>query len=451
MMNRTEIEGLTDGRSCQASELALEGGSPTRRAPWPTWPRHDQGTERALLEALRSGRWTVSGDSGPLVSRERTFAERFARYLGSRYGVATCNGSSAIVIALRALGVHAGDEVLLPALTWIGCAGAVLRLGAIPRFVDCERGGLAMSVDAAADEMTSKTKAILLVHPYCMNADIVSFVALSRSCNVSLVEDCSHAHGARYGEHHVGTFGHVAVFSMQQSKVLTAGEGGAVVTDDRAIYLRLQQLRADGRVYDEIAEPGQMLLGPPGDVQGANFILPELQAALLLDRLESLRDENELRRCNALALNRWIRDVPGVVPLYPTVTGDLPPLYRYVLRLDPDLLCGRGIDWWVSALSAELSMAVERLYKPLPDSPALRPGTVTTLSAENRRLLLDNLRAARSRIPGSRHAYETCLAIPHRVFLGSVDDCGDVASAVSKLVRNGHLASGHANRKWEET
>lgn len=426
------VRAPSDAASC-VEDLALRGGQPTRRRPWPAWPRHDLGTQEMLLTALRSGRWTLSGDSGPRTSLEKMFADEFAHFLDAKYCVPTCNGSAAIVIALQAAGVRTGEEVLVPALTWIGCASAVLRLGAIPRFIDCEPKGLAMSPETAETEVSSKTKAILLVHPYCVNAKIESFVALASARDLALVEDCSHSHGATHDGRSLGTFGHLGIFSMQQSKVLTSGEGGAVVTDDYSVYRRLQQYRSDGRVYDESPKDGTMLLREGGDVHGANYTLAEFQAAILIDRLKRLREENDLRRRNATALNGLLAQIPGVTPFYSATTTDTPTLYRYVVHLNRDLLRTYDIDWWVRALGFELGLSVERLYEPLPQSDHFRPQTVATLDDDTRKELMASLTAAKTTCRESQRAYRQCFAIPHRALLGSIADCTDIANAVSKI------------------
>lgn len=385
------------------------------------------------MEVLRSGRWTVSGDTGDEVSREREFAEAFGRFLGARYCVATCNGSSAIVVALQAAGVRAGDEVLVPALTWIGCASAVLRLGAVPRFVDCEPGGIAMGVDAAGAQMGRRTKAILLVHPYCVNAEVESYLDLCRSRSAVLVEDCSHAHGARRAGKFLGTFGKLGVFSMQQSKVLTSGEGGAVVTGDALLYRVLQQYRADGRLYDDAARSGGMMLKAGEPVQGANYTLSEFHAAILLERLQALSAENELRRRHASLLNIMLAELSGIKVFYSTGDGNEPPLYRYIFQLGQEFLRARPIDWWQRALGAELQLTVERLYQPLPDSSQLEPTAIVTLCRQSRKRFTTALRAARAAIPESRRAYETCLSLPHRALLGCPDDCADIKRAILKV------------------
>lgn len=274
--------------------LACRGGGPVRKDPWPKWPRADKNTEKVLLEVLHSGRWALSGCYNGIKPFERRFAEAFASFHGVRYCVPTASGSTALSVALEALGVGSGDEVLVPALTWVACASSVANLGAVPVLVDIAPETLCMDPVKAQNAITKRTAAILLVHAYCRIADLDRFSQISQESKVPLLEDCSQAHGAKWGGRRVGTFGKVAVFSMQQTKVLTSGEGGATLTDDPQLYDLLQQLRADGRRYvqGELID-GHMELEEVGAVVGSNRCLSEFHAAILLDR-EFSRHHNQL-------------------------------------------------------------------------------------------------------------------------------------------------------------
>lgn len=178
-------------------KLALNGGAKVRELVWPEWPSYDDGTERALNSVLRSGRWTISGPFAGESSKERSFARQFAEYCDARYCTPVTSGSASLTIALLALGIGAGDEVLIPGLTWVACASATMAVGAVPIMVDIDPATLAMSVDEARRAVSDRTAAIMVVHPYCRTADLGGFLALSKEIDVPLVEDCSHAQNAR--------------------------------------------------------------------------------------------------------------------------------------------------------------------------------------------------------------------------------------------------------------
>ena len=231
--------------------LAVAGGTPVgSQLSWPEWPAFDAQTEANLIAALRSRRWAVSWASAGEPSRERRFAEAFAAYNGIPYCVSVDHGSSALVIALEALGVGPGDEVIVPAMTWVAPITAVLRVGALPVIVDVDPRSGCITPDAieAALEIPG-VKAAIAVHLACTIADITTIREITGRHGVALIEDCAQAHGARLGADCVGTFGDIGAFSFQAGKVLTGGEGGAVITADPELHARLVELRADSRRY----------------------------------------------------------------------------------------------------------------------------------------------------------------------------------------------------------
>src|SRR5262249_20614829 len=248
----------------RTSRLALFGGDPVHDASWPVWPAPTSSALRMLQEAATSGRWAVSGAFVGTEPFERRFLRAFAGYQGVPYAVPTTNGSAALTIAMEALGIGPGAEVIVPGLTWVACASAVAALGAVPVIVDVDPKTLSISARAAEAAITGRTRAMLVVHAYCSCADIDAFVALSARAGVPLIEDCSQAHGAEWDGRKLGTFGQLGVFSLQQTKVLTCGEGGVVTTSSAELHDRLQQLRADGRRYAAQQTAGQLDLEEAG-------------------------------------------------------------------------------------------------------------------------------------------------------------------------------------------
>ncbi|MDX6720992.1 MAG: L-glutamine:scyllo-inosose aminotransferase, partial [Solirubrobacteraceae bacterium] len=198
------------------------------RAPapaWPAWPQFDAATERALVGALRAGRWSVSAPSAGSPSLERRFATAFAAYNASPYAVSVDHGSSALVVALEALGVGPGDEVLVPAMTWVASASSVLRCGALPVLLDVDPRSGCIDAATVAAEASARTAAVIVVHLACTSAGVEELLAVTDRLGIALVEDCAQCHGARWNGRSLGTFGAVGAFSFQARKVLTAGEG----------------------------------------------------------------------------------------------------------------------------------------------------------------------------------------------------------------------------------
>src|SRR5256885_86274 len=229
------VTGVRVGR------LAIDGGTPVRSAdrPWPLWPQPAPKAAENLDAVLRSGRWAITSPLRASELFERRFAQQFAEYVGAAHCVPVDHGSSALVVALESLGLDFGDRVLIPALTWVASATAALRAGLVPVLVDVDPvyGCLA----PANLDLTVGAKAMIVVHWSCAMADIPALAAAARG--LAVIEDCAQSHGARWAGRGAGTLGDLGCFSLQSGKVLSAGEGGAVVTDSAERALVLQELR----------------------------------------------------------------------------------------------------------------------------------------------------------------------------------------------------------------
>lgn len=425
------------------SILALHGGTPVRSRPWPAWPRVTEQTQAMLVDALHSGRWTVSGAYTGREPYERRFAAAYARFHDVPYCVPTCHGSSALVVALEALGVGPGTEVLVPGLTWVACASAVTGVGAVPVLVDIDEETLCMSVEAAEAAITERTAAIMIVHLFGSAADLDGFTALSARRGIPLLEDGSQAHGARWRGRRVGSFGAVGAFSFQQTKLLTSGEGGAAITADPSLFDRMSQLRADGRRF--LAQPriGQLDLEEIGAIQGRNYCLTEFHAALLLDGLSRLDAENDLRRTNVRLLEERLSRSEGVRVQGAPAHLDSRSFYHLCLRIDPPAFGGAGVDDVARAVAAELDLgAVEPVDQPLNGNILYNP-LRSPRTPPSQRVSLD---PARFELPAAARARRTCFTIPHRALLGDASDMEDIAAALEKVRRHFAAVRSHSRQ-----
>ena len=243
-------------------------------------PHLTRGEFRRLLDAFLSG-WISS--KGPEV---QAFERGFSRYVGVRHGVAVTNGTVALHLALVALGIGPGDEVIVPDLTFAATINAVLHCGATPVIVDVDRTTWCMGREAVRQALSARTRAIVPVHLYGRPAEIGPIVALARTRGIAVIEDCAEAHGARYDGRTVGSFGDVACFSFYANKLVSTGEGGMCLTDCDAVARSLERLRdhgmATGRAYWH-------------EAVGYNYRLTNLQAALggaQLDRIDETLARN---------------------------------------------------------------------------------------------------------------------------------------------------------------
>jgi dTDP-4-amino-4,6-dideoxygalactose transaminase len=437
------------------SELAVFGGVPVRHRPWPKWPRATPAAQRGLLEVLHSGKWAISGWSDAADTFERRIIKAFAKYVRRSYCVACSHGSAALSIALQALDVGPGDDVILTGLTWVACPSAVARLGARPILVDIDLDSLCASPAAIERAITPKTRVILMIHMYSSICDIAGYLDLARRHGIALIEDASQAHGALWRGGPIGSFGDISIFSTQQSKLLTSGEGGLCVTDDPILYAKLQQLRADGRRYrmdpfrvstkdgevqsqsgigprrwSSIAPDGYEL-DAAGEVAGQNLCLTEFQAALLLDGLERLEQENAHRRTCVDALAGYLVSVERVQLIIPGKDVERPTYYRLALRIDRSVFSGLSAQELVPALAAELGADVRRVDAPLNMHPLYVPAKAA-MAARNPELR-DALEPSRFPLPHAARAYVEVVTFPHQMLLSAPEDMQDVAKALEKI------------------
>jgi L-glutamine:2-deoxy-scyllo-inosose/3-amino-2,3-dideoxy-scyllo-inosose aminotransferase len=415
------------------SRLAVLGGTPVRQGGgWPRWPQYDDATEQEVVGAIRSGRWAISWASDGTPARERRFAQEWARYNEVPYCVSVDHGSSALLVALEALDIGPGDEVVVPTMTWVAPITAVLRCGALPVLVDVDpRTGCATAETIKAG-LSDKTKAVILVHLAATVADLDAILAVTGEAGVPLIEDCAQAHGARWRGRAVGTFGALGVFSFQNGKVLAAGEGGAVITSDEGLYRRVQQLRADSRLYpDGDIAAGQMELIEAGEVMGANYCMSELSAAVLLDQLPRLDAQHQHREKIAGELERGLAELGGFGPIPMPPEADQRSIYEYGILFEQGTFGSVPATRVAEAVGAELGLTVYPPDPPLHRSLMLRPYTKRRFAE----IWTDEGRArATDRDFSGAEAYtESVLLFHHAALLGEAGDAKDIVDALAKV------------------
>src|SRR5262245_13024651 len=269
-------------------------------------------------EALRTGVLTL-GHNG------QAFETAFARVVGARFAVAVQSGTSALEIVLRSLGVE-GREVVVPTNTFFATPAAVIHASGRPRFADVDRATLGLSVETVAAAVSSETAAVILVHlGGLVSPEAPKIAAFCRDRNLFLIEDAAHAHGSRLDGRMAGTFGRAAAFSFYPTKVITAGEGGMIVTDDETIHRQALQYRDQGK--EGFLTNFHVRLG-------YNWRLSELHAAVGLLQIARLDQFVAERRRVAHAYTERLAGVDVIEPLVPP-DGSAPNFYKYVALLEP--------------------------------------------------------------------------------------------------------------------
>ncbi|MFD0691927.1 DegT/DnrJ/EryC1/StrS family aminotransferase [Actinomadura fibrosa] len=286
----------------------------------PEWPQYDERERAGLIRALEQGQWWRMG-GGEVDAFEREFAE----HEGAGHALAVTNGTHALELALQVLGVGPGDEVVVPAFTFISSSQAVQRLGAVAVPADVDPETYNLDPAAAEAAITPRTRAIMPVHMAGQIADMDALGKLSAGSAVPLVQDAAHAHGARWNGLRVGQLGSVAAYSFQNGKLMTAGEGGAVTFPDRASYEEAFLRHSCGRPRDD--------RGYRHRTSGSNFRLNEFSAAVLRSQLGRLDGQIATREERAPLLDRLLAEIPGVVPQARDARADRVPHYMAMFRV----------------------------------------------------------------------------------------------------------------------
>ncbi len=295
------------------AKLAINGGTPVHTTGWSGWPVRDETEIEALTEVANSGVW----GHGPKV---KEFEQKFAEYMDAKYGVCVNSGTTSLIVPIIAAGVRAGDEVIIPPYTFIATATAVLAANGTPVFADLDADNYCLNPESVEQVITDKTKAILTVHLGGCPTDMDAIMELAKKHNLIVVEDCSHAHGARYKGKGVGALGDMGGFSFQASKNLNCGEGGITLTNDRILYDRCAAhhnvRRLSPEAINEIS-PGlnqrlRLTGGIVDDIIGTNFRMTEFQAAILLAQFERLEEQSNLRDGNGMYLTEQLRQINGI-------------------------------------------------------------------------------------------------------------------------------------------
>jgi len=342
------------------SRLAISGGTPVRSAPYPDWPSLDEADVDAVTAILRGGQVGGFPEPGPKAAE---FGAGFAAYQGAAHGIVMANGTVTMEVALKALGVGWGDEVIIPALTFAATPYAAMAAGALPVFVDVEPERWTIDPNLVEAAVTPRTRAIMPVHLGQQMADMDRIMEIARRHDLLVVEDCAHAHGQRWREQGAGCIGDFGSFSHQSTKILTAGEGGTLTTQDERLARRAHSLIDCGRPKD--ADEREYTFG-------ANYRLGELACALLVNGLRRFPAQQELRARLGEHFERLAADIPGVTikPRDPRITRW--SFYRYLFEIDPDAFAGATNEQVAEALEAE-GVPAEVQYPPMSRYDLFQP------------------------------------------------------------------------------
>ncbi len=397
-----------------AGKLAIKGGSPVRTKGFGGWPIWDQQhDEERVLAVLRGGVW-----SRAKVVTE--FEQKWAAMLGAKRCLATVNGTNALVTAINALDIGAGDEVLVGPYTFIASVSTIMLAGALPIMVDTDPETFLVNPEKMEAKITPNTKAILPVHIYGLPANMDRIGEIAKKHNLLIVEDACQAWLAEYRGKKCGTIGNLGCFSFQNSKHLTCGEGGAVVGNDDAVMDRAFS-------YHNFGSGGPYL--------GSKFRTTEFQAAILLAQMERLEEQTQRRWENARYLTSKLQGIPGLTPHKLNDGVTRAAYHLYPMRLNSEEFGGVARSKFQAALQAE-GIPCSGGYGQLNKSPFIE----NTLSSRSfqRMYSKEQLDYCRAQIecPDNDRLCSEAVCLSQRLLLGTKEDMDDIANAILKIHEN---------------
>jgi perosamine synthetase len=313
------------------------------------------GNEKKYLSECIDTAWVSS--EGPFVTR---FEDSVAQTVNRSFGVSVSSGSAALDVAVTALGLGKGDEVIMPAFTIISCASAIVRAGAVPVLVDCDEFSWNMNVRDIEARITSKTRAIMVVHIYGLPVDMDGVLELAEKHNLKIIEDAAEAIGQTYKNRPCGSFGDISIFSFYANKHVTTGEGGMVLTDDPGLAERARSLRnlcfipEQRFVHEEL---------------GWNFRMSNLQAALGLAQLEKLQEHREFKKSMGRLYAELLKGISGLQLPLAELTYAENDFWVYGVVIEPEHEMNARDA--MEALSAQ-KVGTRPFFWPMHEQPALR-------------------------------------------------------------------------------
>jgi len=407
------------------AKLAINGGSKVIDSPLgKEWPLFGDTERRNLNEVLESGVWWRGGEN-PETSKVFQFENAFAKFQNAKYGVACTNGTQAIELALKALGIKPGDEVICPAATFVATATACILVNAIPIIVDVDPGNYQISPAAVEAAVGPRTVGIIPVHYGGYPADMAAINAIAEKNDLFVIEDSAHAHGSIWNDQGCGSIGDIGTFSTQMGKALTAGEGGICLTTDEEIADKLFSFHHIGRFRDRPFYEHHLV--------ASNLRMTEWQAAVLLGGMERLEEQANTRDANAKYLEAGLREIDGVSPIERDDWVTRWNFYFYHFKFNSEQFGGISRAQFVSALAAEglgcgsghLSpiqknpLFTERQWGPACFGDNDAPDYAAVETPECQRI----------------HDEEGC-SLTHRLFLGDTSDMDLMLEAIAKVRDN---------------
>jgi len=403
------------------SNLAINGGKSIGKVDTVAWPHFGDREREYLNQALESGYWAYLGPF------EERLENSFAAFCGAEHAVAASNGTHTLRLALEALGIGPGDEVIVPALTWQATASVVLDVNAIPILVDIDPETYTIDPQKIKGALNINTKCIIPVHLYSCVCEMDEISEIAQENSLHIIEDCAHQHGSEWMGKKVGTIGDIGSFSLQGSKILNSGEGGLLTTNSKTLYEYLQSLKNCGRDYKNSTNV----------MHSGNYRMTEFQAAVALAQLERLDEQNKLRQKTMNYLETQIQGTLGIKTMKRSRKITMQAVYQWTLKYDENEWEGISRDRFLEALSAELdgSVMFNMPYRPLNKSPLYNPLNKKTHKSSE--AYIKSINPGQYSMPVAEKAYDKeIINVHHNFLLSAPEDCMKLIYAIEKIRKN---------------
>jgi len=398
------------------AKLAIRGGTPVRTKEFPRWPVWSEAEIQALTDAVKSGVWGINGERVPV------FEKAYAAYHEAKHGILMNSGTTALEIALKAAGIGPGDEVLVPAYTFVATASAVLSVGAIVRFVDSDPETYNIDPTKIEEAITPRTKAIMPVDFSGRPADYDAILEIARVHELLVIEDSAQAWGAEWRGKKVGALGLGGIFSFQSSKNITSGEGGILLTNDDDFAALARSYMNCGRVEGGLWYEHHYI--------GGNYRLTEFQAAVLQVQLNRYEPMLRKRQENARYLDEQLSKIEGIQTMRkdPRITSHA--YHLYIFRYNSEEFGGLSKPEFVKALQAEGIPASGGYGYPLHKQPLFQKRAFGP-----KEIPVDvGIDYTQVRLPVAEKACaEEAIWLDQETLLAEKEDMADIVEAIVKI------------------
>ena len=364
-----------------------------------------------LEHVIDSNRLTITGYHTGEITQEETFCEKFKNFNDVKYCGLTTGGTTALQLSLEALNIGRGDEVIVPALTWLATATAVLNVNAKPVFVDARKDTYCIDENKIQEKITNRTKAIIIVHLYGSMCNVDEIINIAKRNNLYVIEDCAQSHGAEWNNLKAGTFGDFGCFSFQQAKTITAGEGGAIITNNDKLFSKIYPLKTDSRniLKKENLMYGDMELYEEGVIQGNNYCLSELNCAVLNSNINSFAEINDKRNKNVKQLDEILKNLGYTTQLIPQQVT-LRSVYCYTIDVGK-----ANVDNMIFKLRKNLnvgSFIVHKSYPVINENKLFCPWTKKKYNN-----IIDSEKFKQEKYPNAKYIQENIIIIHHSILI----------------------------------